>query len=310
MPSSDPQAIRGSWATLLLPLQDDESIDYGLLADEIDFYSAQRVSGIYSNGTAGEFYSQTEAEFDRVNGLLAEKCGVARTPFQIGLCHPSAQVARERLRRTRPLRPVAYQVILPDWFPPSLAEVMSFLEAMAAAAAPIPLVIYNPAHAKRRLTPPEWLEITGRIPGIAGVKLPGGDEAWYAAMRPVMQRCSVFIPGHFLDVGLRQGALGAYSNVACLSPGGAQRWYELCQSNPAAGHEFGQRVRAFWTATILPLVTERGWSNMAVDKALAVAGGWLAGLTSRLRWPYASMGVGATDRIGAAARRALPELFA
>ena len=51
--------IIGNWATLLLPLNEDDSIDYSLLAEEIDLMIAFGVSGIYSNGTAGEFYNQT-----------------------------------------------------------------------------------------------------------------------------------------------------------------------------------------------------------------------------------------------------------
>src|SRR5438874_1485888 len=92
--------IRGNWATLLLPVQADDTIDFGLLADEIDHFAGAKVSGVYSNGSAGEFYTQSEAEFDRLHILLAEKCERASLPFQIGLSQPSAQLALERLRRT------------------------------------------------------------------------------------------------------------------------------------------------------------------------------------------------------------------
>ena len=48
---------------------------------------------------------------------------------------------------------------------------------------------------------------------------------------------------------------------------------------------------------------------MAADKTLAVAGGWLPGLSTRLRWPYEGAAEAEAIRIGAAARAALPELF-
>ncbi len=32
------------------------------------------VNGIYSNGTAAEFYNQTEGEFDKISQLLVDKC--------------------------------------------------------------------------------------------------------------------------------------------------------------------------------------------------------------------------------------------
>lgn len=301
--------IRGNWATLLLPIAENDEIDFGLLAAEIDHFVAARVSGVYSNGTAGEFFTQTEAEFDAIHQLLAEKCHAAAMPFQIGLSHSSPQIARERLRRAKALRPAAFQVTLPDWFPPSMPEVLSFLEAMAAEAAPVGLVVYNPPHAKRRLAPAEWREVAARVPGVVGMKVAGGDEGWYAAMRPLFERLAVFIPGHFLADGLARGAHGAYSNVACLSPSGAQRWYELCLRDPTAGAALGQRIVDWWQANIAPLITRDGLSNMAADKAAAVAGGWLPGLTPRLRWPYRAAGDAVIQQTAASARAELRELF-
>ncbi len=54
---------------------------------------------------------------------------------------------------------------------------------------------------------------------------------------------------------------GVYSNVACLSPGGAQRWYELCIRDPAEGARMGARIRTFWEANIAPLSGRDGFST-------------------------------------------------
>lgn len=302
--------IHGNWATLLLPIRPDDSIDFDLLAEELDHFIAAGVNGVYSNGSAGEFYTQSEDEFDRVSGLLAEKCRRSGTFFQIGLSHTSPQTALERLRRTKALNPSAYQVILPDWFPPTMPEILSFLERMTAEAAPIPLILYNPPHAKRRLVPAEWQILADQAPGVIGMKVPGGDENWYREMQPVMARLSTFIPGHFLAEGLAQGAHGAYSNVACLSPAGAQHWYDLCIADPPTGQALGARIAAFWTTHVAPIVTRDHLSNMAADKAAAMAGGWLPGFTTRLRWPYRFVAEAEAQRIGKAARAELPELFA
>lgn len=301
--------VFGNWATLLLPINADDSIDYGLLAVEIDHFIAARVNGVYANGSAGEFYTQTEAEFDRLSTLLAEKCEPSRLPFQIGACQMSPQLSRERVRRTKALRPSAFQVILPDWFAPTFDEILAFVEELAAEAAPVPLILYNPPHAKRRLTPAEWLILIDRFPAIIGMKVPGGDDAWYAAMRPVMERVSVFIPGHMLATGLARGARGAYSNVACLSPSGAQRWYELCRQDPVAGLARERVIQDFWSKHIASLITDHALSNMAADKAAAVAGSWLTGLHPRLRWPYRSASPEMCERIRAAARISLPEFL-
>ena len=301
--------IVGNWATLLLPLNADDSLDYGLLEAELDYFVASRVNGIYSNGSAGEFYTQSEEEFDRVSALLAKTSEGSGTPFQIGACHMSPQLSRERIRRTKALRPGAFQIILPDWFSPTFEEIVSFLEIMAAEAHPVPLVLYNPGHAKRRLDPVEWKAVADRFPEIVGIKVPGGDEAWYTAMTPVMNKVSVFIPGHTLAAGFARGASGAYSNVACLSPTGAQSWYDLCLKDPAAGSALEKRIQAFWNANVAPLITELKLPNMAADKAAAAAGGWLPGFSPRLRWPYKSASLEKCAELRLAAQRALPEFF-
>jgi len=307
--STLPTPIRGNWATLLLPLNGDESIDFGLLAAELDYFLSAKVDGIYSNGSAGEFYAQTESEFDRIQELLAERCGTGQVPFQIGAAHSSPQNALERVRRTVSLRPSAFQVVLPDWFPPTFDEIVAFIDRIAEAAAPIPLVVYNPPHAKRRLDPAEWLQLIDRSSAIVGIKVPGGDESWYQAMRPVLERISVFIPGHTLASGIARGAHGAYSNVACLSPRGAQTWSDECRTNLPAALEREKRIQAFWQSQIAPLITQRRLPNMAADKASAAAGGWLPGLTPRLRWPYRFADETTVRMIAAEARRQLPEFF-
>ncbi|MDA4135958.1 MAG: dihydrodipicolinate synthase family protein [Thaumarchaeota archaeon] len=304
-----PTELRGNWATLLLPIRPDQSIDYELLGAEISHFGAAGASGIYSNGTAGEFYTQTEEEFDRVNRMLAEGCERLRIPFQIGASQMSPQLSLERVRRARAWQPSGFQVILPDWYPPTMEDIHRFLELMAASADPIPLVVYNPPHAKRRLVPSEWVEIVERHPGVVGIKVADGDADWYEAMRPVLDKVAVFIPGHHLATGLSRGAQGAYSNVACLSPRGAQRWYELCLSDSAEGLKLEEKIIRFISEEVMPLINVKKLPNMGADKLLAVGGGWLPGMTTRLRWPYEGATEAEAIRIGAAARLALPELF-
>src|SRR5271169_3098794 len=185
--------LRGNWATLLLPIRPDQSIDYDLLGTELNHFGSARVDGVYSNGTAGEFYAQTEAEFDSVNRIMAEACERLHLPFQVGVSQMSPQLSLDRLRRARVLEPSGFQVILPDWFPPTMDDIHRFLDVMEAAADPIPLIVYSPPHAKRRLAPFEWIEVIERHAGVVGIKVLGGDAAWYEAMRPVFDKISVFI---------------------------------------------------------------------------------------------------------------------
>jgi dihydrodipicolinate synthase/N-acetylneuraminate lyase len=301
--------IDGNWATLICPWNNDESLDIHRLSAEIMAMIAFGVDGIYSNGTAGEFHTQSENEFDQISGILAMHCNTFGMPFQIGVSHPVAQTMLARVERIVELAPSAIQIILPDWFPVTDQEAVDFLKRIAAAAQGIGLVLYNPPHAKRRLTPADLTLLSNEVPKLVGVKVPGGDDAWYAAMQPLFSRLSVFIPGHTLASGFAKGAHGAYSNVACLHPGAAQTWWNQMQSDLPAALELESRIRRFMDEHIVPFITEQRFCNAACDRLMANIGGW-ADVGARMRWPYRSIPATEAVRLRAIVRDLLPEFAA
>ncbi|SIN75498.1 dihydrodipicolinate synthase family protein [Chitinophaga niabensis] len=300
--------IYGNWATLLLPLNNDDSINYAQLEQEIDTLIAYEVDGIYSNGTAGEFYNQTEEEFDKVNTLLAAKCNAAGMPFQVGCSHMSPEISRERLKRAKALQPSAIQIILPDWFIPTMPEIIDYLKVMAEVAAPIGLVLYNPPHSKKKLLPKDFKEILDAGIPLVGCKVPGGDEQWYEEMKQLPVPFSVFIPGHHLATGVSRGAHGAYSNVACLNPLFAQQWYNSIKRGEPAAFELETRIQQFMNDCIVPYIRDKGYANQAVDKFMAAVGAW-SPISTRLRWPYRWIPEEDVALVREQCRQILPEVF-
>lgn len=305
------KTLYGNWATLLLATDERGDIDYAGMSDEIDYMIAARCNGIYSNGTAGEFYSQSEGEFMKISELLASKCEAAGMPFQIGVSHTGAQASLERLRMVRSLRPGAVQVILPDWFPVTMPEAIDFMKGMEEAADGIPLILYNPPHAKVKLTPAQWMEIKREAPSLTGVKVfdQVRDPEWYARVRELVEGIAVFVPGHHLATGVSLGAHGAYSNVACINPAASQRWYDMMLTDMPAALELEERINLFMSTLITPFITEQRYPNHACDRFMALVGGW-ADVGAKLRWPYRSIPVSEVERVRRAARDIIPEFFA
>ncbi|MFD1547871.1 dihydrodipicolinate synthase family protein [Nonomuraea guangzhouensis] len=299
------KTLGGTWGTVLLPLRPDDSIDFARLADELDRLAAVGLDGVYAHGTAGEFHALTDEEYQQVNELLAERC--AGLPYQIGASHMSVTTCLRRVELAREFRPGAIQVILPDWAPPSPAEVVTFLERVAEVADPVPLVLYNPPHAKTRLTPADFGLLAARIPALVGVKVAGGDAGWYRQMRTEAADLPVFVAGHTLATGMELGAAGSYSNIAAFSPTGAMAWQHLMRTDPVAAREVERRIGLFFAEHIQPLAAE-GYANPALDKFLAYVGGW-ADIGTRVRWPYRSVDEHHAERLRPIARTALPELF-
>jgi len=280
-----PGELKGTWCTLLLPINADNSIDYGSLENELDYLCAAGISGIYSNGTAGEFFNQTEAEFDRITLLLSEKCMKANIPFQIGASHMSPIISLERIQRSKVLSPGAFQVILPEWVAVNAAEQLSFLWKIAEVATPVPIVLYNPPNARIALNPSDLKKLAMEVEGLIGIKVAAGGPEWFEEMRSNHLGLSVFVTGHRLATGIKEGvASGAYSNVACINPVSAYRWYELMHDNLGEALRIEERILTFFTNYIFPL-QKAGFSDMALDKFLAAIGGW-SDMSTRLRWPY------------------------
>ncbi len=302
------EEINGAYATLLLPINEDETIDFLRLKEEVQRLVRVPVDGIYSNGTAGEFYTQNEEEFRQIQEILAQECTTSGVPFQIGASQMSPQATLERILWAKTIEPSAIQVVLSDWFPLTDQEIFSCLERFANAAAPIGIVLYNPPHAKRVLSPEMFGKIERLIPGVIGVKVADGDSQWYEQMRFHVRRLSVFVPGHNMATGVAEGMHGSYSNVSCLSPAGASRWYKTCRSDLSSAIELERRIQRVMSEYILPYITVAKFCNAACDKLLAAIGNW-APVGTRLRWPYRWIPEAEATRLRPLIERLVPELF-
>lgn len=306
MPTPPHPQPRGIWGTILLPVDARDQIDWSALAEELDVLVASGLHGIYANGTAGEFHNQTDAEYERLAQLVADKAHAAGMPFQIGVSNTNPRVARARLRALRPLRPAGAQFTLPDWWAPSPPEVAAFMAGMQEAAADVPLILYNPPQSKLRLSLAQIAQLRAQAPNLIGAKLPGGDADWYAQRRALLPDFSVFVPGHTVAFGRPLGADGAYSNVACLGPRGALLHWQLSQDTPQAARELEARIQQFMAGHVLPLVQSHGLAHPALDKMMAEVGGW-GPVRARMLWPYASAPEDAIRNARAALRDMLPE---
>jgi dihydrodipicolinate synthase/N-acetylneuraminate lyase len=300
--------LKGNWATVLCAWNVDDSLDLVRIDAEIDALIAAKVDGIYTNGTTGEFHTQLEDEFDQLSELVATKCNKANMPFQIGVSHMSAQISRERLSRIIHLKPSAVQLIFPEWIPTTEEESVRFLSVMAEVADGIGLVLYNPPHAKKVFSPLEIGSFSRQVNVLIGLKTAGGDEAWYSEMRKYLSGISIFVPGHLLATGMKYGARGSYSNVACLNPAATQKWTDLMIHDLPSALEIEHRLRKFFDAFIKPFINKQGYSGAACDRLLALIGGW-ADIGTNMRWPYRSIPEIEADRLRVIAKSLIPEFF-
>jgi len=298
----------GIWGAVLLSVSRHGSIDWNATSAHVSALCESSVNGIYTNGTAGEFHNQTDEEYLQLTELVAGIAKDNQKSFQLGVSHSNPRVALQRLQSAIKLLPDGVQFTLPDWWTLSSNELITFVEQLQVNAGNIPLILYNPPHAKHQLSLADIHTLVQRIPNLVGVKIAAGDAAWYATNQQYLKVLSVFVPGHSVAFGRPLGASGSYSNVACLSPDGAVMHWNLIQSDLDAAIELESRINRFMQTHLLTLAAQRGLSNGALDKLMAAAGGW-SPLTEKLLWPYHSASKLDVSRVAAAAQNELPELF-
>jgi dihydrodipicolinate synthase/N-acetylneuraminate lyase len=299
--------LRGVWAPVLLPLRVDGSINWPVVETELEYLADAGVNGVYTNGTAGEFYALTDDEDVRLNHLVASHCRTLGLAFQLGASQMSGMLAVERVRRASALAPSAIQVIFPDWLPLSDDEALDAVRRLADEADGVPLVLYNPPHAKTIASPHLLGVLATAVPTLVGVKVAGGDAEWFSEVRDEVGDLAIFVAGHRLATGLRLGASGSYSNVACLSPRGAVSWYRQMSADPRAADQLEVRINSFLDTHIAPFAAA-GYSNAALDKALAAVGGWFP-IGTRTKWPQRYLPEDAVGPLRSAASRELPEMI-
>ncbi len=94
-----------------------------------------------------------------------------------------------RVRRSTLLKPLAIQVILPDWWPVMDQEAIDFLKRAVDVGNGIPVIL--PPHAKRVLAPEELGRICAAVPGVVGAKVADGDRS-----NGMQKRASTFLTSH------------------------------------------------------------------------------------------------------------------
>ena len=103
------------------------------------------------------------------------------------------------------------------------------------------------------------------------------------------------------------GASGAYSNVACINPAAAQKWYEMMTDDMEGALELEARIQKFMSECIDPFI-RNGYPNHACDRFMALVGG-CADFGSELRWPYMSIPEEYVGEVRRAGHDIIPEFI-
>lgn len=172
MRESETMQLTGLHVPLVTPFAADGTVDLAALERLAHDTLADGADGLVALGTTGEPATLTPAEraavVDRIGGVCAER----RAVFTVGVGGNATEDTATALRRIDPRADVAL-VVVPYYTRPSEAGVVEHYRR-AAAASPVPLIVYDIPQRTARTLSLETLLALAAIDGVGGFKHAAG----------------------------------------------------------------------------------------------------------------------------------------
>lgn len=210
--------LSGLYVPLVTPFTDDDRLDLDALAALATAVLDEGAAGVVSVGTTGEPATLTRAEARQVVEVCAEVCAARGRHLLVGTGTSSTATSVDLLADLHPQADAAL-VAVPAYTRPSQAGVVEHFRALAAAA-PVPLVVYNVPYRTGLALTVDTLHRLADLPGVAGFKHTVGsiDDTTVAFLSTARSDVSVLAgddlyAGPLIALGARGGIL-ASANVA------------------------------------------------------------------------------------------------
>ena len=166
--------LKGIIPPMITPLKSNDELDIAGVERLIEHIMEGGVHGLFLLGTNGEgpsLSSRLKKEFVKLSCEIVK----GRIPVLVGITDSSFSGAMEMAEYSKSVGADSVVVAPPFYFPATEAEMINYVEKLAAAT-PLPFVLYNmPMHTKINLTIPTILR--ARELGCIGVKDSSGDMA-------------------------------------------------------------------------------------------------------------------------------------
>lgn len=241
--------LRGVVAPFATPFAEDDGVELGAIAAQVDWLIAEGVHGLAAGGSTGEGHALTREEH---RDVLAEtvRAAAGRVPVVAGIIANSTAEVAARGRQVADLGVVALQVTPPSYlFRPDDAAMVEHFRRVHGECG-LPILIYNVVP-WCYLSPDLLLRIMDEVPGVAGVKQSAGDMKLFAELqrraRPENLIFSAVDALLYLSYVL--GARGAIAAVLSAAPGPSVRLWDAVQAGDhATALDLHQRLMPLWDA--------------------------------------------------------------
>ncbi|RJP52819.1 MAG: 4-hydroxy-tetrahydrodipicolinate synthase [Anaerolineaceae bacterium] len=133
--------LKGIYAPIVTPFNADESINYPVLEQLIEYLIANKIAGLVPGGTTGEVYAFSEAERLDIFEFVKEKVD-GRVTLIAGT---NSGATRDVIRYSQVAEKMGYDALMvavPPYSRPNQRELLAHYSAVAESVK-IPIVLYN-----------------------------------------------------------------------------------------------------------------------------------------------------------------------
>jgi 4-hydroxy-tetrahydrodipicolinate synthase len=160
--------IKGIFTPNLTPFLDDGRINEGELRRMVNWLIEKGVSGLYPNGSTGEFIRLSFEERKRVIKIVTEE-NRGRLPILAGAAETNLTMILEACRTYADLGCVAVSITGPYYYKVSQESIEHFFRELAKRS-PIDIVLYNIPQYSNEISVPVLTRLALDCPRIVGVK--------------------------------------------------------------------------------------------------------------------------------------------
>ncbi len=166
--------INGIIVPILTPMYEDESINTGVLEEQVDRMIDAGVDAIFAFGTNGEGYILNGKEKELVLKTIVRRVN-GRVPVYAGSGCISTKETIEQSKMAEACGADVLSIITPSFAAASQDEIQKHYETVAAAVPNMPIVLYNiPARTGNKIDP-KTVGTLSQVENIIGAKDSSGD---------------------------------------------------------------------------------------------------------------------------------------
>jgi 4-hydroxy-tetrahydrodipicolinate synthase len=222
------ETLRGVYCFVPMPWDENYHLDEEVLRHDLAYLCGTGISGLYTTDTSGEFYTLDFDEFCRFVDIVMDTVKPTGLPLQIGCTWTDTRGALRRAEYAARQGADAIRFAFPYWQKLTTEECLRFMEEMAAACGPVPLVHYNNPCSKVVFGVEEYRQVVRRVPTLIGTKLPLHDPIAIAELIDKVPELSHFVGEYVFAPSMAAGARGLYSFLAATNPRLTMEWYASC----------------------------------------------------------------------------------